>query len=129
VLDYGCGSGILAIAAAKLGAAVLSGVDIDAQSLEVARANARANAVELKTWLPEDLPPGTYDLVLANILAGPLVALAPELSARTRAGGRVLLSGILDSQAAEVTEAYREAFDMAVCAREDNWTLLEGTRR
>jgi ribosomal protein L11 methyltransferase len=129
VLDYGCGSGILAIAAAKLGAAVLSGVDIDPQSLEVARANARANGVELATSLPGDLPPDAYDLVLANILAGPLVELAPELAARARAGGRILLSGILDSQAPEVSDAYRPAFDMEIAAREDTWVLLEGIRR
>ena len=129
VLDYGCGSGILAIAAAKLGARVLAGVDIDPLALEVARANARANGVELLTALPAELATGTYDLVLANILAGPLVELAPELAARTRPGGRVLLSGILSSQAEEVSAAYRADFECSRAALEGEWALIEGVRR
>ena len=129
VLDYGCGSGILAIAAAKLGARALSGVDIDPQALEVARANARANGVELQTALPQELGPGAYDLVLANILAGPLVQLAPELASRTRPGGRVLLSGILSGQAGEVSAAYRDAFECSTAAIEGDWALIEGVRR
>jgi ribosomal protein L11 methyltransferase len=128
VLDYGCGSGILAIAAAKLGAARVDAVDIDAQALAVARANAAHNAVKIGTWPSEDVPAGSYDLVVSNILAQPLIVLAPLLAARTVAGGRIALSGILTSQAAEVAEAYRPWFAMDVQAHEDAWALLGGTR-
>jgi ribosomal protein L11 methyltransferase len=128
LLDYGCGSGILAIAAAKLGADPIDAVDVDAQAVEVTRANAQANAVRLRAALPEALPPGRYDLVVANILAAPLIELAPELCGRTRAGGRLALSGILDSQAQEVRSAYAAAFDMAI-EREDGWALVQGVRR
>jgi len=129
VLDYGCGSGILAIAAAKLGAGSLAAVDTDPQALEVARENARLNGVELQACLPEELPAGVHDLVLANILAGPLLRLAPELTARTRPGGRVLLSGILERQAAEVAAAYAQRFSTRVVASENSWVLIEGARR
>jgi ribosomal protein L11 methyltransferase len=129
VLDYGCGSGILAIAAAKLGSGPVDAVDVDPQAVEVTRANAAANQVELWTSLPEALEPGRYDLVVANILAQPLILLAPELSARTREGGRLALSGILDSQAEEVRSAYAVTFDMGVGEREEGWALVHGVRR
>lgn len=128
VLDFGCGSGILAIAAAKLGAGALDAVDLDPRVLEVAHANALLNDVTLRVALPRELPPGDYDLVLANILARPIVELAPEITARTRAGGRVLLSGILAEQAAGVTRAYAAGFDIAIRARENDWVLIEGSR-
>jgi ribosomal protein L11 methyltransferase len=129
VLDYGCGSGILAIAAGKLGAGELDAVDIDPQALDVARANARANGLALRATLPGALAAGEYDLVLANILSGPLIELASELARRTRPGGHVLLSGILESQAAEVRDAYRKSFSVDVKARDDVWVLIEGTRK
>jgi len=129
VLDYGCGSGILGIAAAKLGASRIDAVDVDAQALEVARENARLNGVALRACLPEALAAGDYDLVLANILARPLIDLAPEIGTRTRAEGRVLLSGILESQAAEVQAAYAARFETRVLARDEGWTLIEGARR
>lgn len=129
VLDYGCGSGILAIAALKLGAATLDAVDIDPQAVEVTLANARANSVPLRASLPEALEPGRYDLVVANILALPLIELAPALAARTRAGGYLALSGILESQAEEVRAAYATSFDMAIGAREEGWALVNGVRR
>jgi ribosomal protein L11 methyltransferase len=129
VLDYGCGSGVLGIAAAMLGARRIDATDVDAKALEVARENARRNGIALRACLPEALPAGSYDLVLANILAGPLVDLAPEFAARTRPGGRVLLSGILESQAAEVSAAYRDCFSMKAAARDEGWILLEGKRR
>ena len=129
VLDYGCGSGILAIAAAKLGAKEIAAVDVDPQALAATTANAAANGVQLQVAPPESLPAGTYDLVLANILAGPLIALAPLLAARTRQGGRVLLSGILQSQAAEVAAAYARDFDIAAGTTDEGWSLVEGTRR
>lgn len=129
VLDYGCGSGILAIAAARLGAGRVDAVDVDAQALEVARENARLNAVALHAALPGQLAAGTYDLVLANILAAPLIELAPELAARTHPGGRVLLSGILSRQVKEVCAAYAKDFEILVPATEDDWALIEGARR
>jgi ribosomal protein L11 methyltransferase len=129
VLDYGCGSGILAIAAAKFGAAQTAAVDIDPQALETTAANALANGVRLEVALPDSLPPGTYDLVLANILAGPLIALEPQLAARTRAGGRILLSGILESQAQDVAAAYANDFEISVGTVDEGWALVEGVRR
>lgn len=129
VLDYGCGSGILAIAAAKLGAGPIDAVDIDPQAVEVTHANARANAVELRASLPEALERGSYDLVVANILAQPLIELAPALSSRARRGGRIALAGILDSQAEEVRAAYAATFDMSIGEREEGWSLVHGVRR
>ena len=129
VLDYGCGSGILAIVAAKLGAGAVAAVDIDPQALETTTANASANGVGLRVARPEQLPAGTYDLVLANILAGPLIALEAQLAARVRAGGRILLSGILHAQADEVRAAYARDFDLSVAAVEEGWALLEGLKR
>lgn len=129
VLDYGCGSGILAIAAAKLGSGPIEAVDIDAQAVDVTRANARANGVELRASLPEALMRDRYDLVVANILAQPLIDLVPELSARTRKGGLLALSGILDWQAEEVRAAYSALFDMAIGECEDGWALVHGVRR
>jgi ribosomal protein L11 methyltransferase len=129
VLDYGCGSGILAIVAAKLGAGDVAAVDIDPQALDTTSENARINGVSLRVALPGQLPEGTYDMVLANILAGPLIALEAQLAARTRKGGRVLLSGILQSQAAEVAAAYTSDFEVAVSARDEGWALVSGTRR
>jgi len=129
VLDYGCGSGILAIVAAKLGAGEIAAVDIDPQALETTTANARENRVILRVAAPESLPPGTFDLVVANILAGPLIALAPLFAARTRKGGRIALSGILESQAAEVAAAYAQDFDAGVIAAEEEWALVGGERK
>ena len=129
LLDYGCGSGILAIAAAKLGAGRIDAVDIDAQAVDVARANARANGVSVAASLPEGLAPGRYDLVVANILAQPLIDLAPALAARARAGGRIALAGILEGQAEEVCAAYASSCDMTIGAREEGWALVEGVRR
>ena len=129
VLDYGCGSGVLAIAAARLGADEIMGVDIDPQALATTSENASANGATIRTSLPDDLPAHRYDVVLANILAGPLVSLAPRLAALTRPGGWIALAGILDAQADEVVTAYSTAFDIAVGDREEGWALLEGLRR
>ena len=128
VLDYGCGSGILAIAAAKLGAARVDGVDVDPQALATAVENARANGVALRVFPPERLPPGAYDVVVTNILSQPLIVLEPLLAARTRRGGRIALSGILSAQSAEVASAYAGDFTVHVAAAEEGWDLLEGTR-
>jgi ribosomal protein L11 methyltransferase len=129
LLDYGCGSGILAIAAAKLGAGTIDAVDIDPQSVEVTRANASANAVALTASRPEDLASGRYDLVVANILAQPLIDLAPLLADRTRGNGRIALAGILESQAQEVRAAYASTCAMTIGECEEGWALLHGVRQ
>jgi ribosomal protein L11 methyltransferase len=129
VLDYGCGSGILAIVAGMLGAGEIAGTDIDPQALETTVANAADNGVVVRVALPDALPPGTFDLVLANILAGPLVVLEPLLAARTRPGGRIALSGILESQAAEVVAASAREFDIAESVVDEGWALVAGMRR
>lgn len=131
VLDYGCGSGILALAALKLGAAAATAFDIDPQALIATHQNAERNALAGRLTIaaaPAAIG-GPFDLVLANILSGPLVALAPELSARTAAAGAIALAGLLDAQAAEVAQAYAPWFDIVTAARRDGWTLLAGQRR
>lgn len=128
VLDYGCGSGILAIAAAKLGAGRVAATDIDPQALVTSAENARANGVVLDIHDLDAMPDKTYDLVLANILATPLITLAPLLAARTAPGGRLVLSGILDTQAEEVAAAYAGAFRMRIGASADGWSRLDGLR-
>ena len=119
----------MAIVAGKLGAGEVAATDIDPQALETSVANAAQNGVVLEVTAPESLPPGAFDLVLANILAGPLIALAPLLAARTRAGGRIVLSGILESQATEVADAYARDFDTAVLAIDEGWALVGGKRK
>jgi ribosomal protein L11 methyltransferase len=129
VLDYGCGSGILAIAAARLGAACVSGVDIDAQAVRASIDNALANGVHGRFRQVDALAPQTYSIVVANILANPLRVLAPALAARTSVGGRIALSGILASQATEVADAYARWFATSVWQRDGEWVLVSGTRR
>ncbi|HEX4944242.1 MAG TPA: 50S ribosomal protein L11 methyltransferase [Usitatibacteraceae bacterium] len=129
VLDYGCGSGILAIAAMKLGAGRAVGVDIDPLALEAARYNASANAVDLDVRAADADLQLEADLVVANILANPLRMLAPLLASRTRPGGRIALSGILVAQSGEVMQAYAPFFDMAPAGIEGDWVCLSGTRR
>jgi ribosomal protein L11 methyltransferase len=129
VLDYGCGSGILAIAAAVLGAGEVQAVDVDQQALETTAENARANRVAVRAFAPEALGSAVFDVVVANILAQPLIVLAPLLAARTRIGGRLVLSGILAGQAEEVAQAYAAWFDLSPSDAEEGWALLEGVRR
>jgi len=129
VLDYGCGSGILAIAAMKLGAARAAGVDIDPKAVEVSRENAARNRVQGEFFTPEAAPARQFDIVLANILANPLKVLAPALAAATRPGGRVVLSGILSQQHADVAAVYHAWFDMAPALEDEGWVCLYGIRR
>ena len=130
VLDYGCGSGILAIAAAKLGAARVTGVDIDPQAVDAARANAAANGVAGDFLAADRLPPAaSFDVVVANILANPLRVLAPALAARTRPGGRIVLSGILADQAADVAATYAAWFIIDTWKGDEGWVALAGVRR
>ncbi len=129
VLDYGCGSGILAIAALKLGAARARGVDIDPQALVAARANAMQNEVCAEFVAPGDELAFDADVVAANILAKPLIALAPLLAAATRAGGHAVLSGILHEQWREVADAYSPWYEMAAPVSDEGWVALAGRRR
>jgi len=132
VLDFGCGSGILAIAALLLGAKQAVGTDIDVQALEASRDNAGRNGIDparFPLYLPEQLPDGQADVVVANILAGPLVALAPRIIEKVKPGGRLALSGILAEQAEEVRAAYADQFALDATADKDGWVRITGTRR
>jgi ribosomal protein L11 methyltransferase len=129
VLDYGCGSGILAIAAMKLGAAAATAIDIDPAAVLAARENAMQNQTALQVEGADYAVTAQYDAVIANILANPLKMLAPLLARATKQGGRIILSGILEHQADEVIECYREWFDMRLDCREDGWVLLAGQCR
>lgn len=126
VLDYGCGSGILAIAAAKLGAGHVDAVDLDPQAVATTQANAAANGVALRAMLADALGAADYDVVVANILAQPLIVLAPLLAQCAR---RIALSGILEAQAEEVARAYEPWFDVKLGARDEGWALVVGARR
>jgi ribosomal protein L11 methyltransferase len=128
VLDYGCGSGILAIAALKLGAASAIAVDVDPLALETARYNARRNAVALEALDAQRAVPCASRITVANILANPLRMLAPILASHTQPGGMVALSGILDDQAGEVIAAYAPWARLDLVAREAGWVLLAGPR-
>ncbi|MFZ2162839.1 MAG: 50S ribosomal protein L11 methyltransferase [Sideroxyarcus sp.] len=129
VLDYGCGSGILAIAAMKLGADSAIGVDVDAQAVVASRDNALANHVCADFFLPEGVTLTQYDVVVANILTNPLRALAPLLAGSTKTGGRIVLSGILAEQAEEVMRIYAQWFDLAPAVLEDGWCCLSGRKK
>ena len=123
VLDYGCGSGILAIGAAKFGAQSIDAVDIDEAAVSATLLNAQANEVSLNAGLP-DMAEGTYQTVLANILATPLKVLAPLLCQHVASGGHLVLAGILDRQAEELIQAYAPFLNLEVADREDGWILM-----
>ena len=131
VIDYGCGSGVLAIAALKLGAARVIGVDNDAQALTASRDNAQRNGVDaqLDVSLPQDLPPLQADVLVANILAGPLSELAPVFAQSLKAGGTLALSGILDGQQGELLSTYAAWFDGLEVVKRDGWVRIAGRRR
>jgi ribosomal protein L11 methyltransferase len=128
VIDYGCGSGILAIAAAKLGAGAVVGVDIDPQAVASTRANAAANGVSVEARLSTEAAPEPAQVVVANILSNPLKVLAPLLSALVAPGGRLVLAGLLDRQAQEVAAAY-PTIDLRVYAEREGWACLAGAKR
>jgi len=128
VLDYGCGSGILGIAAAKLGAAAVLGVDIDDNALTAARDNAANNQVTLDLRHSKEPLDERFDIVVANILTNPLCVLAPLLAARGARGGRIALSGVLAAQAERVIAAYAPVIALRVGAERDGWVRLEGQR-
>jgi len=127
VLDYGCGSGILAIGAAKFGATDIDAVDIDPAAVESTALNAKANDVQLRAGLP-DQAQGEYQTVLANILATPLRVLAPLLCSHVAPGGHLVLAGILERQAAELKEAYAPWVQLEVSDAEDGWILMTARR-
>jgi len=132
VIDFGCGSGILAIAALKLGAAQAIGIDIDPQAIQASRDNAERNGVadRLSLYLPHQQPANLQaDVVVANILAGPLRELAPLISVLPTAGGHLGLSGVLASQAEAVCEAYAEQFALDPVAEKEEWCRITGLRR
>jgi len=128
VLDYGCGSGILAIAAARLGAGRVAGVDIDPQAVESARANAERNEVTALFADSAEPVAGEYDLVVANILSNPLRVLAPAICAHVRSGGRLALSGILREQAAEIIAIYAQWLPMQVADTREDWVCVSGVK-
>jgi ribosomal protein L11 methyltransferase len=128
VLDYGCGSGILAIAAKKLGAGRVVGTDVDVQAITASRDNAERNLADAAFFLPDALPVGEFDVLVANILTNPLKALMPLLAGRVKSGGRIALSGILAEQADEVLALYSTAFDIRLWATEDGWVCLSGSK-
>jgi len=128
VLDYGCGSGILAIAAKMLGAAHVDAVDIDEQAVLSTVQNAQANHTDVHAMLPDQLLVGQYDVVVANILSNPLKVLAPMLSTRVKPSGYLVLSGVLARQAKEVAVAYAPWLKMTVWAEREGWVCLAGQR-
>jgi ribosomal protein L11 methyltransferase len=131
VVDYGCGSGILGIATLLLGARKVIGVDIDPQALLATVENARRNNLPedaMPVFLPPDCPEGQVDVMLANILAGPLAELAPTLSGMTKVGGKLCLSGILAVQAASVMAAYHPWFEFDPIAEHEEWVRLTATK-
>ncbi len=131
VIDYGCGSGVLAIAALKLGAARVIGVDNDPQALAASRDNAERNGIadRLALLTPDEFAPETGDALVANILAGPLAELAPRFAQCLKAGGALALSGILAGQEAELVERYSAWFDALAIATREDWIRIGGTRR
>lgn len=131
VIDYGCGSGILAIAAVKLGAAAVTALDIDKQALAATEANLRANRVDrsrVRVIDPGDIDDKPADLLIANILAGLLVELEPRFAALVKKGGQILLSGILKSQLEDIQLAYRTDFELAPAETREDWACISGTR-
>jgi len=132
VLDYGCGSGILAMVARKLGADEVVGVDIDPQAIESARLNAERNNCAIEFYVPDDFGGSHYgerrfDIVVANILSSPLKLMAPMLSGRVAPGGSLILSGVLARQAEEVAAAYAPFIKLSVWAELDGWVALHGS--
>ncbi|MBR8395545.1 50S ribosomal protein L11 methyltransferase [Burkholderia cenocepacia] len=129
VLDYGCGSGILAILAKKCGANPVIGIDIDPQAVESARQNSERNRAEVTYGLPDACPEGEFDIVVANILSNPLKLMASMLASKVKPGGRIALSGVLARQADEVAAVYARYVDISVWREHEGWVCLAGTRR
>lgn len=132
VIDYGCGSGILAIAACKLGAGLVIGTDIDPQALDASRQNAQRNSIEAEQfplYLPESMTREKVDLLIANILSGPLVQLSENLASLVKPGGKILLSGILRQQTDEIQSTYQTYFELDPIVTKEDWIRVSGTRK
>lgn len=132
VVDYGCGSGILGIAALLLGADRMLGIDIDPQALMATQDNAQRNNIDAsryQVFLPNKAPKVAADITVANILAGPLVALAPEIASYTRTGGKLALSGLLAEQAEEIMDCYSQWFTLNPPVQQDDWVVITGIKR
>lgn len=131
VVDFGCGSGILALAALKLGAGHVTGIDIDPQALQASQENARRNDVadRLSVYLPDDQPSLQADVVMANILSGPLLELQNVITAYCKPGGKLVLSGILAEQVARIEAAYARDFDLDTSAIDGDWARVSGVRK
>lgn len=131
VVDYGCGSGILGIAALLLGADSMVGIDIDPQALLATQDNAERNQIDpqrYQVFLPQQAPKVQADITVANILAGPLTALAPEIASYTKSGGKLALSGLLKEQAEEIMTCYSQWFDLNPPQQQDDWVVITGTK-
>ena len=129
VLDYGCGSGILAITAKKVGAKLVDGVDIDAQAIESSLYNAEVNQVRVNFCLPNQFLAKQYDVVIANILSNPLRMLASALASYVKPSGQIILSGILESQIEEMCEIYAQWFVMSTYTIQEGWACLHGVKK
>ncbi len=132
VVDYGCGSGILGIAALLLGAKDMLGIDIDPQALMATQDNAQRNGIDAaryQVYLPNKAPKAQADITVANILAGPLAMLAPDIAAYTKKGGKLALSGLLAEQAQSVSDCYSQWFDMNPAKQQGDWVVLTGIKR
>jgi ribosomal protein L11 methyltransferase len=129
LLDYGCGSGILAILAKKCGAEPVIGIDIDPQAVESARQNSERNHAEVTYGLPDECPAGEFDVVVANILSNPLKLMASMLASKVKPGGKIALSGVLARQADEVAAVYARWIDISVWREHEGWVCLAGARR
>lgn len=129
VLDFGCGSGILALCAKKLGASVVSGVDIDPQAIQSTCDNAKKNGLKIEVDFPDKLKRKSFDIVVANILANPLIQLASTLQSYLPPKGKIALSGILAEQAETVQQVYSQWFDMKKIKIKNNWALLTGQKK
>lgn len=132
VVDFGCGSGILGIAALLLGAKTMVGIDIDPQALTATQDNAERNHIttdRYQVYLPNTNPAVQADITVANILAGPLVALAPEIAALTKSGGKLALSGLLKAQAEEISDCYSQWFDLNPPRQQEDWVVITGIKR
>ncbi len=129
VLDFGCGTGILAIAALKLGAATAIGTDNDPQALDASKENAQNNQVDIELYLPEKLPQNQIDIIVANILANPLCELAPTLIGLVKPSGLLVLSGILHDQSAKICEIYQRFADVLEITQQDDWLRIVVQKR
>jgi len=128
-LDYGCGSGILAIAAKKLGATEVTGVDIDPQAIVASRYNAQNNQVDIAFYDSNAYLHEAYDVVVANILSSALMVLAPVIAKSCKTGGKIALSGILETQQEALADQYSEWFNVHAPVIKDGWVLLTGTKK